>query len=120
MTAGLIFALVCAALAIVYGIWQSTRILALPEATRLYLAHDYPPRGREPLAQTTVAEQRARNIHVAGKDRAAFVALREARDPTLGPPTLLLPALQVNIRAGRLPDAEVDGGRYLRIPLDRI
>ena len=101
--------------------WASIeRILALPDATRLFLAHDYPPRGREPLAQTTVAEQRARNVHVAGKDRAAFIALREARDPTLGAPTLLLPALQVNIRAGRLPEPEADGSRYLRLPLDRV
>jgi glyoxylase-like metal-dependent hydrolase (beta-lactamase superfamily II) len=101
--------------------WASIqRILALPDDTRLFLAHDYPPRGREPVAQISVADQRARNIHVAGKDQASFVALREARDPTLGPPTLLLPALQVNLRGGRLPEPEADGARYLRIPLDRL
>jgi glyoxylase-like metal-dependent hydrolase (beta-lactamase superfamily II) len=102
-------------------LWGSIeRLLALPDATRLFLAHDYPPPGREPRAATTVAEQRAHNVHVAGKSRDAFVALRQARDATLAAPQLLLPALQVNIRGGRLPQAEANGTRYLRIPLDRF
>jgi glyoxylase-like metal-dependent hydrolase (beta-lactamase superfamily II) len=102
-------------------LWGSIeRLLALPDATRLFLAHDYPPPGREPRAATTVAEQCAHNVHVAGKSRDAFVALRQARDATLAAPQLLLPALQVNIRGGRLPQAEANGTRYLRIPLDRF
>ena len=102
-------------------LWRSIgRILDLPPATRLYLAHDYPPPGREPQAQSSIAAQRERNLHLAGKDEAAYVALRTARDATLPVPQLLLPSLQVNIRAGRLPEPEADGQRYLRLPLDRI
>ena len=102
-------------------LWRSIgRILDLPPATRLYLAHDYPPPGREPQAQSSIAAQRERNLHLAGKDEAAYVALRTARDATLPVPQLLLPSLQVNIRAGRLPEPEADGQRYLRLPLDRL
>jgi len=102
-------------------LWRSiSRILELPPATRLFLAHDYPPPGREPQAESSIAPQRERNVHLAGKDEAAYVALRIARDATLPVPQLLLPALQVNIRAGRLPESEADGVSYLRIPLDRI
>jgi glyoxylase-like metal-dependent hydrolase (beta-lactamase superfamily II) len=98
------------------------RLLALPPDTRLHLCHDYPPPGRgEPRNVTTVAEQRAHNLHVHdGIDEAAFVALREARDATLAPPVLILPSLQVNIRAGRLPEPEANGIAYLRLPLNRI
>lgn len=96
-------------------------ILALPDATRLFLCHDYPPAGRAPAAATSVAEQRARNIHVGGDVNAdGFVAMRTARDATLAVPRLLLPALQVNIRAGEFPPADANGIRYLRLPLDRI
>jgi glyoxylase-like metal-dependent hydrolase (beta-lactamase superfamily II) len=95
------------------------RLLALPDDTRLYLCHDYPPPGRTPCPVSTVAEQRSANLHLNDRiDEAGFVALRRARDATLCTPTLLLPALQVNIRAGELPPAEANGVRYLKIPLN--
>lgn len=95
------------------------RLLTLPEATRLYLCHDYPPAGREARHETTVGEERALNVHVRdGVDEDAFVALRTRRDATLSMPTLILPAIQVNIRAGTLPPAEANGRRYLKIPID--
>ncbi len=96
------------------------RLLALPDHVRLYLCHDYKAPGRDHYAwETTVAEERARNVHVGGGvDEDAFVAMREARDATLPAPALLLPALQVNIRAGRLPEPEADGRRYLKIPIE--
>ncbi len=95
------------------------RLLALPDTTRLYLCHDYKAPGRDHFAwETTVGEEKTRNIHVGGcVDEASFVAMREARDATLAAPVLLLPSLQVNIRAGRLPDPDRDGRRFLRIPL---
>ncbi|WBX93494.1 MBL fold metallo-hydrolase [Pseudoxanthomonas mexicana] len=95
------------------------RLLALPDATRLYLCHDYKAPGRDHFAwETTVGEEKTHNIHVGGGvDEASFVAMREARDATLAAPVLLLPSLQVNIRAGRLPDPDRDGRRFLRIPL---
>ena len=95
------------------------RLLALPDATRLYLCHDYKAPGRDHFAwETTVGEEKTRNIHVGGGvDEASFVAMREARDATLAAPVLLLPSLQVNIRAGRLPDPDRDGRRFLKIPL---
>ncbi|MBS0408148.1 MAG: MBL fold metallo-hydrolase [Proteobacteria bacterium] len=96
------------------------RILALPESTRLYLCHDYPPASRGEQAQTSVAAQAA-NVHVAGAaSEAAFVALRQARDARLPVPRLLLPALQVNIRGGRLPEADGNGIAYLRLPLNQL
>jgi glyoxylase-like metal-dependent hydrolase (beta-lactamase superfamily II) len=95
------------------------RLLALPEDTRLFVCHDYPPEGRAPRCDTTVAEQRAANIHVHdGVSEDAFVAMRERRDATLEVPTLILPSLQVNVRAGRLPPPEDDGVSYLKIPLN--
>jgi glyoxylase-like metal-dependent hydrolase (beta-lactamase superfamily II) len=95
------------------------RILALPPATRLFMCHDYPPAQRAPRWQTSVAQQRAHNIHIHdGVGEAQFVAMRTARDATLEMPTLILPAIQVNISAGRLPDAEANGVRYLKIPID--
>jgi len=97
------------------------RILALPETTRLFLCHDYPPASRKPLVATTVACEAKENVQVGGGvGEADFVAKRRARDATLPVPRLLLPALQVNIRGGRLPPADADGRRYLRLPLDRI
>ena len=97
------------------------RILSLPPDTRLYTAHDYQPGGRPVAYETTVADQRARNIHVHdGVDENAYVAMREARDRKLEAPNLLLPSIQVNIRAGHLPEAAANGTRYLKIPLDRI
>lgn len=97
------------------------RLLALPPATRVFVCHDYPPDGREPAWESTVAEQRARNIHVHdGVDEASFVARRQARDATLEAPTLILPSIQVNVRAGQLPPPEDDGRRYLKIPIDAL
>jgi glyoxylase-like metal-dependent hydrolase (beta-lactamase superfamily II) len=96
------------------------RILALPPETRLYQCHDYPPDGREPNPCATVAQQRADNAHLVGKSEDAFVAMREARDKTLDMPALLLPAVQVNIRAGALPAPEANGTSYLKIPVNRF
>lgn len=101
-------------------LYRSIRLLlALPPETRLFLCHDYLAPGREAYAwETTVAAQRARNVHVhEGVDEDAFVALREKRDATLAAPALLLPSVQANMRAGRLPPAEADGVSYLRIPV---
>lgn len=96
-----------------------SRLLALPPQTRIVVGHDYPPAGREPRWLTTVAEQRAHNIHVHdGVDEASFVARRQARDATLAPPALILPSLQVNIRAGALPPVDADGRRYLKTPMN--
>ncbi len=96
------------------------RLLALPPETRLFVCHDYPA-GREARWQTTVAAQRAMNIHVRdGVSEAGFVAMRQARDATLGVPALMLAALQVNIRAGQLPPAEGNGVAYLRIPINAL
>jgi glyoxylase-like metal-dependent hydrolase (beta-lactamase superfamily II) len=95
------------------------KVLALPPETRLHLCHDYQPGGREARWETTVAEQRAANIHVhEGITEDDFVAMRTARDKTLAMPTLLLPAIQVNARAGHLPPPEDNGTRYLKIPLN--
>lgn len=97
------------------------RILALPAATRLFLCHDYPPPTRSAWRETTIACELRENVHVGGNvDAATFVARRRARDATLPVPRLLLPALQVNIRGGRLPPAAADGHRYLRLPLNRL
>lgn len=97
------------------------RLLTLPARTRLFLCHDYPPEGREPVAQTTVAAERASNIHVHdGVSEAAFIEMRRARDATLAMPVLILPAIQVNIRAGELPPPEDNGVRYLKLPLDLL
>lgn len=97
------------------------RILALPPATRIFVCHDYQPDGRELAWQTTVAEQRARNIHVgAGVSEDDFVALREARDETLRQPKLIIPSLQINMKAGRLPDPDGRGRRFLKVPLDAL
>jgi len=95
------------------------RLLSLPPATRLFMCHDYPPTDRPIAFETTVAEQRARNIHVNDQiDEAAFVALRTERDRTLEMPVLILPAIQINIRAGYLPPPESNGVAYAKIPLN--
>jgi glyoxylase-like metal-dependent hydrolase (beta-lactamase superfamily II) len=97
------------------------KVLSLPAHTRLYMCHDYQPGGREVMFVSTVAEQRAANIHVRdGISEGEFVAMRHARDATLDMPTLILPSVQVNMRAGHLPDAEDNGVRYLKIPLDAV
>jgi glyoxylase-like metal-dependent hydrolase (beta-lactamase superfamily II) len=94
-------------------------LLALPPQTRLFMCHDYKAPGRDSYVwETTVAEQRAHNVHVReGISEADFVAMREARDRTLAAPRLLLPSIQVNIRAGRFPPAQANGVRYLTIPV---
>ena len=98
------------------------RILALPAATRLFMCHDYKAPGRDEYAwETSVAEQRESNIHINDKvSEADFVSMREARDKQLGMPKLLLPSIQVNIRAGQLPEAEDNGVAYLKIPVDTV
>ncbi len=98
------------------------RLLTLPGETRVFVGHDYLPQGRSDYRfETTVAEQRAHNIHIGGGvSEDAFVAMREARDATLGAPQLILPSLQVNIRAGDLPPPDANGQRYLRLPLNAI
>ena len=98
------------------------RLLTLPGETRVFVGHDYLPQGRSDYRfETTVAEQRAHNIHIGGAvSEDAFVAMREARDATLGAPQLILPSLQINIRAGDLPPPDANGQRYLRLPLNAI
>jgi glyoxylase-like metal-dependent hydrolase (beta-lactamase superfamily II) len=95
------------------------KILALPPETRIFVGHDYLPAGRAEFAcETTVAAQRAHNVHVHdGIDAAGFIAMRRARDATLAPPTLILPSLQVNIAAGELPPPDALGRRFLRLPV---
>lgn len=98
-----------------------SRLLALPDETKLYFCHDYPPVARDVVAFATVAAQRAANIHVHdGISAVEFVALREARDATLEMPVLILPSVQVNIRAGALPPPEANGVSYLKIPLNAL
>lgn len=103
-------------------LWKSIEeILALPDATRVFTGHDYQPGGRKPLWESTVAEQKASNIHIANcTTEAEFVEVREARDKTLAMPKLILHALQININGGRLPQPEANGKRYLKFPLDRL
>lgn len=97
------------------------RLLNLPADTRLFMCHDYPPEGREPAWETTVAAQRAHNIHVHdGVTEDGFVALRTRRDATLNMPVLILPSVQVNIRAGALPPAEANGVSYLKVPVNLL
>lgn len=97
------------------------RILALPDAARLFMCHDYAPNGREIAWETTVGEEKANNIHVgAGKTKEEFVAMRTARDATLDMPKLIIPSLQVNMKAGKLPEPASDGGRYLKVPLNKL
>jgi len=97
------------------------RILELPPETRLFMCHDYGPNGREIRWESTVAEERAHNIHVRdGMTEDEFVAMREARDKTLGMPRLILPSLQVNMRAGALPPAEPNGRVFLKLPVNAL
>lgn len=102
------------------ALWKSIqRIIALPDKTRLFTGHDYCPGGRKPAWESTVAQQKAENVHLRkAKTEAEFVALREARDRELPMPKLILHSLQVNIRGGRLPEPEDNSRRYLKIPLD--
>lgn len=103
------------------ALWASIQtILELPTGTRLFTGHDYRPGGREALWESSIAEQRTGNSHIRGKSLSEFVELREARDQLLPMPKLILHALQVNIRGGELPEAEDNGRRYLKIPLDAL
>jgi glyoxylase-like metal-dependent hydrolase (beta-lactamase superfamily II) len=105
-----------------HELYRSIRkLLDLPGATRLFMCHDYPPAGREPRWETIVYAQRKYNIHVHdGVSEEQFIAMRQARDATLEMPNLILPSVQVNIRAGELPPADSNGVRYLKIPLNAI
>jgi glyoxylase-like metal-dependent hydrolase (beta-lactamase superfamily II) len=95
------------------------RLFALPDETRVFVCHDYQPGGRELKYETTIGEQRRTNIHIReGISEAEFVAMRKARDATLAVPALILPSVQVNIRAGALPPPAANGVRYLVLPLD--
>jgi glyoxylase-like metal-dependent hydrolase (beta-lactamase superfamily II) len=97
------------------------KVLALPRETKIFVCHDYPPVSRQAAWQTTVAEQRAKNIHVHdGVTEEQFVAMRAARDATLEMPTLIIPAIQLNVRAGEMPAPEANGIRYLKVPLNAL
>lgn len=97
------------------------KILSLPESTEIYICHDYPPEGREHQYMTTVAQQRQHSKHVHdGVTEADFVKMREERDATLEMPRLILPSIQVNIRAGHMPPADADGKVYLKLPIDQL
>ena len=97
------------------------KILALPETYRMFICHDYQPGGREFAFQTSVKEQRESNIHIADNvSEDAFVAMREARDATLNMPKLIMPSIQVNMRAGHMPKAEENGDTYLKVPITGI
>ena len=104
------------------ALYQSIqRLLALPPETRMFMCHDYMPNGREMQYETTVGEQKISNLQVHdGISEDEFVAMRSAKDQTLSMPTLILPSVQVNMRAGELPPAEDNGVRYLKIPLDAV
>jgi len=97
------------------------RLLAFPDPTKLFMCHDYLPGGRDMQYVTTVAEQRANNIHIhQGIDEDSFVTMREARDKTLEMPVLILPSVQVNMRSGHFPEPEDNGVSYLKIPLNKL
>jgi len=104
------------------NLYASTRkLLSLPPQTRLLMCHDYPPNDRPIAFETTVAEQRAKNIHVHdGVSEAQFVDMRTKRDATLEMPVLILPAVQINIRAGAMPPKEANGTAYVKIPINAL
>ena len=98
------------------------KILTLPEETRIFVGHDYKAPGRDDFAwETTVGAQKARNVHIgAGRSKADFVAMREARDATLAMPRLIIPSLQINMRAGHLPEPDQNGTSYLKVPVNKL
>lgn len=97
------------------------RVLALPDKTRLFMCHDYGPNGRDIAWETSVADEKAHNIHVgAGKTREEFVKFRTQRDATLDMPKLIIPSLQVNMRAGEMPPADKDGKTFLKVPVNGL
>ena len=101
---------------------SAQKILALPDDTRIFVGHDYKAPGRDEYAwETTVGEQKARNVHVGGgKSRSEFVAMREARDATLDMPKLIVPSLQVNMRAGHMPAPDENGDVFLKVPVNKL
>jgi glyoxylase-like metal-dependent hydrolase (beta-lactamase superfamily II) len=96
------------------------KILMFPDETRIFVCHDYGPGGRAVEWQTDVGTQKQCNIHLAGKTEDEFVAMRQERDATLGMPRLILPSIQVNMRAGHMPPAEDNGDTYLKIPVSGL
>ena len=98
------------------------KILTLPDDTRIFVGHDYKPEGRDTFVwETTVAEERAKNVHIGGgRSAAEFVTMREARDKTLGMPKLIIPSLQVNMRAGQMPPKDDQGKTYLKVPVNGL
>jgi len=98
------------------------KIMKLPDATRVFVGHDYKAPGREDYAwETTIGEQRVKNIHIGeGKNQASFVKMRDARDATLAMPKLIIPSLQVNMRAGKMPPADEEGNVFLKVPVDKL
>ena len=97
------------------------KVLSLPDNTELFMCHDYPPETRQPQCVTTVADQKKANVHVhQGVSEAEFVSMREKRDATLSMPVLILPSVQINMRAGHMPPPEDNGQRYLKIPLNAL
>lgn len=103
-------------------LWDSMqKILSLPDETRIFTCHDYKAPGRDTYAwESTVGEQKRKNVHVAGRTKEEFVAMRKARDAQLGMPKLIIPSLQVNMRAGQMPPAEDNGTVYLKVPVNRL
>ena len=103
-----------------HSLYRSVRmLLSMPDSTRLFMCHDYPPNGRSPEWESSVGQQRAKNIHIRDEiSEEAFVAMRVSRDATLDMPVLILPAIQINVRAGGLPPPESDGVHYLKIPIN--
>lgn len=95
------------------------KVLSLPDEMRLFMCHDYKPGGREVKWETSVAEEKAHNIHIAGKTREEFIRIRTERDATLGMPTLIIPSIQVNIRAGHVPE-DKDGNQMLKVPINKL
>jgi glyoxylase-like metal-dependent hydrolase (beta-lactamase superfamily II) len=98
------------------------KILSLPDETRIFVGHDYKAPGRDDYAwETTVGEQRAKNVHVGGgRSRDEFVKMRTERDATLGMPRLIVPSLQVNMRAGNMPEPDEHGDVFLKVPVNKL
>ena len=103
-------------------LWDSIqKVLSLPDETRLFMCHDYKAPGRDKFAwETTVAEQKATNLHIAGKTREEFIEMRETRDAQLGMPKLIVPSIQVNMRAGNMPPPEENGTSYIKVPINKL
>ena len=103
-------------------LWDSIqKVLSLPDETRLFMCHDYKAPGRDEFAwETTVAEQKASNLHIAGKTREEFIQMRETRDAQLGMPKLIVPSIQVNMRAGNMPASEDNGTSYIKVPINKL